>query len=223
MATTTSTSTGSGIPTASLLNVQVTISSGFAGDGFSNNLFSDLAPTLALFGEQVTKQFLTMSMGWADHILLGMGPLGIIIAVVLAIRVGRARQLKALIGRARESRTSAEQELLSSTSDDIRELWNSAEVVRHFGQSMTKEVVLYKDNDGYQLGGLDHAVSNKWIVEDKAPGAQENPSPRIMWSLIATILSIAGFICQFVGLRRLHWSATVIQLGVTLIMTGIRS
>lgn len=32
----------------------------FAGDEFSNNLFSDLAPLLTLFGEQVTKQFLSM-------------------------------------------------------------------------------------------------------------------------------------------------------------------
>jgi len=53
-------------------------SHGFAGDEFSNNLFSDLAPLLTLFGEQVTKQFLSMSMGWADNILLAMGRLGIL-------------------------------------------------------------------------------------------------------------------------------------------------
>jgi len=29
------------------------------GDDFSNNLFSDLAPLLALFGEQVAKQYVT--------------------------------------------------------------------------------------------------------------------------------------------------------------------
>jgi hypothetical protein len=42
-------------------------------------------------------------------------------------------------------------------------------------------------------------------------------------SVLATILAIGGFICQFVGLRALHWSATIIQLGATLLMTGIRS
>ncbi|EON65652.1 hypothetical protein W97_04891 [Coniosporium apollinis CBS 100218] len=55
---------------------------GFRGDEFSNNLFSDLAPLLALFGEQVTKQFLSMSMGWTDNILLAMGYLGIMTIMV---------------------------------------------------------------------------------------------------------------------------------------------
>ena len=71
----------------------------FEGDEFSNNLFSDLAPLLTLFGEQVTKQFLSMSMGWADNILLAMGPLGIMTVVVSAIRVGGVKKLKAVVGR----------------------------------------------------------------------------------------------------------------------------
>ncbi|KAG7048777.1 ankyrin repeat protein [Colletotrichum scovillei] len=36
------------------------------GDDFVNNLFSDLAPLLALFGERVTMQFMSQSLGWAD-------------------------------------------------------------------------------------------------------------------------------------------------------------
>ncbi|RMJ13470.1 hypothetical protein CDV36_006849 [Fusarium kuroshium] len=90
-----------------------TSSDGFEGDDFSNNLFSDLAPLLTLFGDQVTKQFLSMSMGWADNVLLVMGPLGIITTVVSAIRVGGGKRLKALVGRARESHSVAEKELLS--------------------------------------------------------------------------------------------------------------
>lgn len=62
----------------------------FPGDEFANNLFSDLAPLLTLFGEKVTKQFLSMSMGWADNVLLATGPLGILTVVVSAIR-GRGR------------------------------------------------------------------------------------------------------------------------------------
>jgi hypothetical protein len=73
--------------------------SGFAGDEFSNNLFSDLAPLLTLFGEQVTKQFPSMSMGWADNLLLAMGPLGVMTIVVSAIRVGGVSKLKAVVGR----------------------------------------------------------------------------------------------------------------------------
>lgn len=88
-----------GIPTGSPNNNQSSLGSGFDGDEFSNNLFSDLAPLLTLFGEQVTKQFLSMSLGWADNILLAIGPLGIITTIVSAIRIGNVRVLKALIGR----------------------------------------------------------------------------------------------------------------------------
>ncbi|KAL2672870.1 hypothetical protein Neosp_013586 [[Neocosmospora] mangrovei] len=76
-----------------------TTSNEFEGDDFSNNLFTDLAPLLTLFGEQVTKQFLSMSMGTEDDVLLAMGPLGIITIIVSAIRVGGGKRLKALIGR----------------------------------------------------------------------------------------------------------------------------
>lgn len=37
----------------------------FDGSNFSNNLFSDLAPLLTLFGEQVTKQFLSQAVSRA--------------------------------------------------------------------------------------------------------------------------------------------------------------
>lgn len=71
----------------------------FGGDEFANNLFSDLAPLLTLFGEQVTKQFLSLSMGWADNFLLAMAPLGIITVVVSSVRVTKNRLLKAIVGR----------------------------------------------------------------------------------------------------------------------------
>lgn len=93
------TSASSGTPTAIPLIATPTVSSGFNGEEFINNLGSDLAPLLTLFGEQVTKQFLSMSLGWADHILLAVGPLGIITIMVSAIRVSNVRTLKAIVGR----------------------------------------------------------------------------------------------------------------------------
>ena len=99
MAPTAATSTGGGTPTTMPIYSTPTLSSGFAGEEFINTLGSDLAPLLTLFGEQVTKQFLSMSLGWADHILLAVGPLGIITTVVSAIRVSNVRVLKAIIGR----------------------------------------------------------------------------------------------------------------------------
>ncbi|KXX82674.1 Serine/threonine-protein phosphatase 6 regulatory ankyrin repeat subunit B [Madurella mycetomatis] len=112
------------------------------GDDFSNNLFTDLAPLLALFGERVTMQFMSQSMGWADNIILAMAPLGIMTAMVGAIRVGGPSWLKAIIGRARESRAVAEAELMSSTSNDVCELWNGQEIVRVMGSGPIREFVI---------------------------------------------------------------------------------
>lgn len=42
------------------------------GDDFSNNIFSDLAPILTLFGEQVAKQFMAGSMFWEDNVIFAM-------------------------------------------------------------------------------------------------------------------------------------------------------
>jgi hypothetical protein len=71
----------------------------FGADDFATNFVSDLAPLLALFGDQATKQFLSLSMGWADNVMVTMGPLGILTIVVSAIRVSKLKWLKALIGR----------------------------------------------------------------------------------------------------------------------------
>ncbi|KAK3996578.1 hypothetical protein QBC44DRAFT_231340 [Cladorrhinum sp. PSN332] len=122
---------------------------GDAGDDFANNLFTDLAPLLALFGERVTMQFMSQSTGWADNIVLAMAPLGIVTAIVGAIRVGGPSFLKAIIGRARESRAVAEAELMSSTSKEVSELWNGQEIVRVMGSGPIREfVVLMPDGDG---------------------------------------------------------------------------
>lgn len=66
------------------LNASIAQSDDFEGDDLPNNLFSNLAPLPILFGEQVIKQFLSMSTRWTDDLLLAMGPLGIITDVVSA-------------------------------------------------------------------------------------------------------------------------------------------
>ncbi|KAF0634585.1 hypothetical protein FPSE5266_20429 [Fusarium pseudograminearum] len=94
------------------------------GDDFTNNLVSDLAPLLALFGERVTTQFMSQSTGWADCIALAMAPVGVITIIVSAIRVTGPRWLKAVVGRARENVAAAELEVMSSMSSEACELWN---------------------------------------------------------------------------------------------------
>lgn len=39
---------------------------------------------------------------------------------------------------------------------------------------------------------------------------------------IGTLISVAGFVVQFVGLRGVHWSVSIFQLGAVLIMTLVR-
>lgn len=119
--------------------------SGDVGGDLSNAIISDLAPLIALFGEQVTKQFMSQSMGWYDHIIFAMAPLGIITAIVSAIRVAGSTWLKALIGRARESLGAAEVELMSSTSHNVCELWNGSQIVRIMGSSPVVQILYFPD------------------------------------------------------------------------------
>jgi hypothetical protein len=81
-------------------------------------------------------------MGWADNIILAMVPLGIITAITGTIRVGGPSWLKAIIGRARESRAIAESELMSSTSNEVCELWNGQEIVRVMGSGPIREFII---------------------------------------------------------------------------------
>ncbi|KAI8649387.1 hypothetical protein NCS56_01486800 [Fusarium sp. Ph1] len=194
-----------------------TTSDEFEGDDFSNNLFRDLAPLLNLFGEQATKQFLSMSMGWADNVLLAMGPLGINTTIVSAIRVGGGKRLKALIGRARESPSVAEQELLSSTSQSVCEMWN--------GQQINEGAQILTFQKARTVGDQ-HFPSCAIFMKGEDLSLKFSRLNKKNYRLLVTIstsLAIVGYIVQFVGLRALHWSATIAQLGITLIMTAIRA
>jgi hypothetical protein len=121
-------------------------------DDFANNLLyhprrpksktHHVVPSiLSLFGEPVTKQFLSQSTGWSDVIILAMAPLGIVTIVESAIRVGGPSWLKAAIGRARENLAVAEVDLMSSTSTEVCELWNGHEIVRSLGSAPVRECI----------------------------------------------------------------------------------
>lgn len=80
-------------------------------------------------------------MGWADNIILAMVLLGITTVIIGTIRVGGPSWLKAIIGRARENLAVAEAELMSSTSNEVCELWNGQEVVRCMGSASISEFI----------------------------------------------------------------------------------
>ena len=149
------------------------------GEGLSNNLLSDLAPLLALFGEQVTKQFLTMSMGWTDNMLIALGPLGVMTILVSAIRIAGVKRPKALIGRARESRETAEVELLSSTSYGVCEMWNGVEIVRCFGVPATSQFVIVRSDNTIRIVPTWQAYMEKILVE--RPGRFFEPDEDDVW------------------------------------------
>lgn len=94
------------------------------------------------------------SFSWLDHIAFAMAPLGIITAIVGAIRVGEPSWIRAVIGRARENRASAEVELMSSTSHEVCELWNGESIVRTLGRPLVKQLVVLRReiHDGETFG-----------------------------------------------------------------------
>ncbi|KAK6521920.1 hypothetical protein TWF506_002121 [Arthrobotrys conoides] len=111
---------------------------------FTNNFATDLAPLITLFGEQVTKQFLSESLTIWDNIIFAMAPLGLLTAVVSVIRVCGSASLRAFIGRAQEGPGIAEIELLSCTSETTAEVYNEGGIARVFGEPQILEVVVVK-------------------------------------------------------------------------------
>ncbi|KAI5776322.1 hypothetical protein EDC01DRAFT_625499, partial [Geopyxis carbonaria] len=162
----------------------------FNGDEFSNNLFSDLAPLLALFGEQFAKQYMSQSMSWIDNLIFAIAPLGIITAIVGAIRVGGPSWLKAIIGRAREAHAACEVELMSSTSHEVCELWNGQTVVRVLGSPQVIELIFIEppnlktkeegiftlEEPGHKLEKVSGEQSNKNSESEEVPGEASAPN-----------------------------------------------
>ncbi|GKU22009.1 unnamed protein product [Fusarium langsethiae] len=109
---------------------------------FLMNVFSDLGPVLALFGEQFARQFLSETFTWYDHLIFVCVPLGIMTAIAGAIRVEGRPVLKAFIGRARENRAAAEIDYMSSTSAEVGELFNGKGIVRTMGQSEIAQFIV---------------------------------------------------------------------------------
>ena len=120
--------------------------------------FTDLAPLLALFGDELTKQYLATSVRSLDSVLLSIAPVGVPAIIVSAIRVGGHRFMKALVGRsaytcylalapdakgrrARDSPDDEEKELLSSTSSNVREIWDGHRIVRQTGPAKTTALI----------------------------------------------------------------------------------
>ncbi|KAK3366747.1 hypothetical protein B0T24DRAFT_534372, partial [Lasiosphaeria ovina] len=89
-------------------------------------------------------QFISRSLTVYDCIIFSSCSIGIMTAVVSAIRVAAPNAWKAIVGRAMESRAVAELEVLSSTSNEVCEPWNGHGIVRVMGSPEVLEL-LYMD------------------------------------------------------------------------------
>ncbi|KAK2773597.1 ankyrin repeat domain-containing protein 28 [Colletotrichum kahawae] len=189
-------------------------------DDFTNNLATDLAPIISLFGEQATKQYLSESITWLDYFIFSMAPIGILTALVSAIRVCGSSSLRAFIGRAKEGTGDVEAELLSSTSRDVCELYNKGGITRIFGRPKILEFVHDPNapdsefTDPVGMAGIstfrkyaetDHGKDewepfpecrDKFPPEEYAPNLSHNVGIKrldYMWFVMAAIL---GFVLQ---------------------------
>jgi hypothetical protein len=108
-----------------------------------------------------------------DHIIFAMAPLGILTAIVAAIRVGGPPWLRAVVGRARENRATVEMELMSSTSHEVCELWNGQGVVRAMGKPEVRQIIYLEDHKDdpetfglYTLNSAEEHLTKKGMCLD---------------------------------------------------------
>ena len=95
-----------------------------------------------------------------------MAPLGILTAIVAAIRVGGPSWLRAVVGRARENRATVELELMSSTSHEVCELWNGEGIVRTMGKPEVQQIIYLGgqgDGDTFGLHTVQSAVKARLL------------------------------------------------------------
>ena len=132
-------SQGSNFTTDQVYSINQLINNGIneiqqLGQVLASNLFSDLAPFLALFGGQLVQEFISQSNCFPDYIIFSMGPLGITTALIIAVRLCGPLNLKRVIGKGRESMLEAEKELTLSTSKSVCEVWDGASITRIIGK-----------------------------------------------------------------------------------------
>ncbi|RSL87189.1 hypothetical protein CEP51_002361 [Fusarium floridanum] len=123
---------------------------------FTLNVFTDIAPILALFGEQFAQQYLSQSFTWLDHLIFACVPLGIITALSGAIRTRGPRLARSFIGRARENLATVELGLMSSVSHEVCEMFNGSGIIRTMGRSTLAQIMIFPDEyDTAQSGASD--------------------------------------------------------------------
>ncbi|OJJ99424.1 hypothetical protein ASPACDRAFT_1902162 [Aspergillus aculeatus ATCC 16872] len=140
-------------------------------DDFTDDLATDLAPLISLFGDRLSKQYLSESISVLDNLIFAVSPLGILTAVISAIRICGNASVRAFVGRAQEGPGEAENELLSCVSETTAELFNHGGISRVTGRPRILETIVWEEIDprtqqrSYKIGTLRDALqSGAWVA-----------------------------------------------------------
>ncbi|KAJ4862145.1 ankyrin repeats (3 copies) domain-containing protein [Trichoderma breve] len=176
---------------------------------FSNNLASDLGPLLSLFGDAVTRQYLSESTTFIDYFIFAMAPIGIIGTITAVIRVCGSSSLRAFIGRAQEGQGTTEAELCTSTSVDVCELFNKGGITRVLGRPDIIELVYLEDSSNecwhrMTSSGSGNAVFNKIGHSNSGSSMDLAPKPNLSLNVgirrqpdwVFYVIALVGFILQ---------------------------
>ena len=103
-----------------------------------------------------------------------MAPLGIPTAMSAAIRVRGPHWMKSAIGRAGEDPATTELELMSSTSNEVCELWNGRGIVRMMGQPEIEKIIYLEElrnekgfEETYGLYTIEEALEKRILREQR--------------------------------------------------------
>lgn len=134
-----------------LLLVLPSVQAADGWDDFSNNLATNLAPILSLFGGQITKQYLSESIYTTDYFIFTSAPIGIITAIGSAIRVCGSPSPRAFINR-RQGRGLAKAEFYSSKSRYIYRLDNNGGITQVFSRPKILKLISNLINQDFKTG-----------------------------------------------------------------------
>jgi hypothetical protein len=90
-----------------------------------------------------------------------------------------------------------------------------------------KSYILRRTQKHSKLWATMPALIKAWLFSDMRylirTSHQDSAEKRVPLSVFAVMITLAGFVSQFVGLRGLAWQVTIAQLVATVIMTGLRA
>ncbi|KAL4744274.1 hypothetical protein BDW72DRAFT_212923 [Aspergillus terricola var. indicus] len=109
-------------------------------DSTTKNFISGVTVLISLFGRDATNRFLSQSVSIFDWLIFALAPLGVPTAIIAVIRTSQMQFLKRMVGLAEDKVSDVEKDLMSSTSDEVSEIWDGEKVVRVIRPSTVSEL-----------------------------------------------------------------------------------